>query len=92
MHCINCGAQYSKDAVACPACGQPNPNMAGKKNKAVFVVLAIFFGAIGVHRFYLGNIGLGVLYLLFFWTMIPAIVALLEALVIGLRKDDRFSS
>ncbi|EFL92339.1 TM2 domain-containing hypothetical protein [Candidatus Regiella insecticola LSR1] len=37
-----------------------------------------FFGGIGAHKFYLGKIGQGFLYLLFFWTLIPAIIAFIE--------------
>ncbi len=42
------------------------------------MLLALFLGGLGAHKFYMGHIGLGVLYLLFFWTFIPAIVALVE--------------
>lgn len=86
MYCNNCGKEVSDKARSCPACGQPFAT--GLKNKAVFVILALFLGGIGIHRFYLGNIGLGILYALFCWTFIPGIVALFEAIVIGLRKDD----
>lgn len=89
MHCANCGNTMSNEAVACPSCGHPNKLVNnGKKSKVVFVLLAIFFGGLGVHRFYLGNIGLGLLMLAFCWTGIPLFVALIEAIVIGLRNND----
>ena len=50
-----------------------------KKNPTVAVILALFLGGIGAHKFYLGQTGLGILYLLFFWTYIPAIIAFFEA-------------
>lgn len=34
-----------------------------KKNKMVALLLCIFLGALGVHRFYVGKIGTGILYL-----------------------------
>ena len=37
-------------------------------------MLAILVGAFGAHKFYLGKNGQGILYLLFFWTAIPAII------------------
>lgn len=94
MFCSNCGKEISDNAVSCPDCGEPTKKAnEGKKNKALFVVLALFLGGLGIHRFYLGNVGLGILYLVFFWTAIPAIAAFIEAIVIGLRKDDpRFES
>ena len=41
------------------------------KNKTVAILLAFFLGGIGVHKFYLGNAMLGVVYLLLCWTGIP---------------------
>ena len=34
-----------------------------KKNKIVALLLCIFFGGFGVHRFYVGKVGTGILYL-----------------------------
>jgi len=48
------------------------------KNRGIAIVLALFLGGIGVHRFYVGQIGLGFLFLLFSWTLIPALVALVD--------------
>ena len=39
---------------------------AGFKDLGTAYILLIFFGGIGVHRFYLGSVGMGVLYLLTF--------------------------
>ena len=46
------------------------------KSKTTAAILAFLLGGVGAHRFYLGQSGLGIIYLLFFWTFIPAIVAL----------------
>lgn len=35
-----------------------------KKNKTVALLLCIFLGVFGVHRFYVGKVGTGILYLL----------------------------
>lgn len=55
------------------------------ENKSVStgVLLALFLGGLGIHKFYLGQSGWGVLYLLFFWTFIPSIIALVEACLMG---------
>lgn len=58
------------------------------KSKTAFVLFAVLLGCIGVHRFYMGDVGLGFLYLLFSWTGIPLVIALIEAVVIGFRKND----
>jgi len=54
-----------------------------KKDTAIAVILAIFLGGLGAHCFYLGKVGLGIIYLLFCWTFIPAIIALIEALMMS---------
>ena len=38
----------------------------GEKSQSIAIALWFFLGAIGVHRFYLGHVGIGVLYLLTF--------------------------
>lgn len=54
------------------------------------MLFALFLGGFGIHKFYLGRIGAGVLYLLFFWTFIPSIIALIEGIVYLCMSDDRF--
>lgn len=50
-----------------------------RKNTTTAVLLALFLGGLGAHRFYLGYALSGLLYVLFVWTFIPSIVALFEA-------------
>ncbi len=50
-----------------------------RRDEIVGVLLAIFLGTFGIHHFYLRRNGLGFLYLLFSWTVIPAILGLIEA-------------
>jgi TM2 domain-containing membrane protein YozV len=54
-----------------------------KKNSTTAVLLAIFLGGLGAHKFYLNQVGLGVLYLLFCWTGIPAIIGVIEAFTLA---------
>ena len=56
-----------------------------KKSNTTAVLLALFLGGLGIHKFYLGETGLGILYLLFCWTYIPSIVAFFEAFVISAK-------
>jgi TM2 domain-containing membrane protein YozV len=50
-----------------------------RKSVGTAVVLALFLGGLGAHKFYLGKPGLGVVYILFCWTFIPSFVAVIEA-------------
>ena len=54
-------------------------------NKVVYCILTFFLGGIGVHKFYAGKIGTGILFFLFCWTFIPSIIAFIE-FIIGLCK------
>lgn len=62
----------------------------GKKavNKVAYCLLSFFLGGLGVHKFYSGKIGLGILYLVFCWTYIPAIVAIIEFIIALCKKAD----
>ncbi len=62
----------------------------GSKSKIVAAILALVLGGLGIHKFYLGQNGWGIIYLLFFWTFIPAIVAFVEFILLLLMNDDRF--
>jgi TM2 domain-containing membrane protein YozV len=63
----------------------PNPQAifyqqyeAVRRDEVVGILLALFLGTFGAHHFYLRRTGLGVLYLCFFWTGIPAIMGFIE--------------
>lgn len=75
MFCKNCGKEMSNNAVSCPQCGEPN---LGGKSKVVATLLAFFLGGICIHRFYMGYVGMGIAYIVFCWTFIPAILALID--------------
>ena len=56
-----------------------------RKDPTVGVLLTLFVGGVGAHRFYLGQTGLGVLYVCFCWTFIPMFVSLIELFLISNR-------
>ena len=61
------------------------------KNKTTAIILAFFLGGIGVHKFYLGSTGAGVLYLLFCWTGIPSLIAFVEMIMLAVMSDVEFN-
>jgi TM2 domain-containing membrane protein YozV/Tfp pilus assembly major pilin PilA len=60
-----------------------------RKSRTTAAILAILAGGFGTHRFYLGQ-WWGVFYLLFCWTLIPGIVALVEGIVMLFSSQERW--
>lgn len=62
-----------------------------KKNRIVAILLAWFLGCLGVHQFYLGNTGKGVLYLVLSFLCLPLpiviILCLVDIILIATSKD-----
>ena len=55
------------------------------------ILWCFFLGAFGAHKFYLGQSGWGIVYLLFFWTGIPSIAAFIEFIMLLLMADTEFN-
>ncbi|MHB1331454.1 MAG: TM2 domain-containing protein [Sulfuriferula sp.] len=62
------------------------------KQRGTAILLAIFGGSIGLHKFYLGQTWQGVLYLVFCWTFIPLIFGVIEGLNMAFMSEDDFQS
>jgi TM2 domain-containing membrane protein YozV len=90
QYCSGCGRPVHKTASACPNCGARQRGAGRGKSKIAAGLLALFVGGLGIHKFYLGQGGWGVLYLLFCWTFIPSIIAFFEAIILLTMNEDRF--
>lgn len=102
--CEYCGAAIANNATTTKqAAPQPqvvyvqqqqgaNPERANWpiKNKLVAGILAILLGGLGVHKFYLGQTGKGIVYLLLCWTYIPGILGFIEGIIILCSNDENF--
>ncbi len=63
------------------------------RNKNVAAILALFLGMFGIHRFYLGQIGRGILYLFFFW-MVPVmfIISIVDMVSLFAMDQEDFDA
>ncbi len=59
------------------------------KSRVVAGILGILLGCLGIQEFYCGNIGFGILSVVFCWTGIPAIVGLIRGILFLVCKDDK---
>lgn len=92
-YCSACAAVLHVTAETCPRCGarqQGAGSLIPEKNKTVAGLLALFLGGFGIHKFYLGRIGIGIVYLIFCWTFIPAFIAFFEAIWYFAMKESAF--
>jgi len=72
--CSNCGKEVGENAYVCVNCGakvqsatnpaNANPNA---KSKLVAGILQLVFGSLGIGRFYLGYIGIGIAQIAVTW-------------------------
>ena len=91
--CHECGAVIRARAEICPKCGvrQHGVSAPGSKSKIAAGLFGILLGGFGIHKFYLGMPGQGILYIIFCWTFIPAIVGLIEGIVYLTMSDEAFA-
>jgi TM2 domain-containing membrane protein YozV len=54
------------------------------------ILLALFLGSFGAHKFYLGRIKTGVVYLFFSATLIPLLLSLIDMAVLLFMKEEIF--
>jgi len=90
--CRSCGQVISSLAPACPHCGAltgARPANASPKSRLAALLLCFFLGVFGVHRFYVGKIGTGILELitlggLGIWSLVDFIL-----IAVGAFKDKQ---
>ena len=96
--CTSCGQQIPREATMCVHCGVPNKaggtvvaSSSEGKSRNVAALLALFVGGFGIHKFYTGHVLLGVLYIVFCITLIPAEIAFVEAILyLSCKSDEEF--
>lgn len=99
--CSGCGELLHQDAVVCPKCGVGQRSVRGTAyqvgkqtpNRVLAIVLCLILGTFGVHRFYVGQTGVGLVMLLctvlsgFLLWPLMLLVNLVEIVVWALTSD-----
>lgn len=103
VYCRGCAKELHETALICPHCGAPQgiqvnslygqmgdwmrPSASSRRILPAFL-LCFFFGVFGIHRFYAGKWGTGLVQLftlggLFIWSFVDLIL-----IICGLFRDD----
>lgn len=92
--CQECGVETKPNQEVCVNCGfkLAKLNTNSQKNKITAGLLAILLGGFGAHKFYLGKTVQGILYLIFIWTFVPEIIALVEGIIYLTSSDETFNA
>jgi hypothetical protein len=82
--CPNCGSEANDKAAVCVKCGVILKDETERKDWLTTLLLCFFLGFFGIHRFYTGSTGIGVVQLLTvggcgIWTLIDFIMILTDA-------------
>ena len=103
-HCYACGAEMEAAARGCPDCGARQPRVPRRRGRLVrrgdrranpskptATLLALVLGGVGAHRLYLGQWKSGLAMLLFWWTLLPALVGFVDFVRYVLLSDREFA-
>lgn len=88
--CLNCSHRFPNNTRFCPACGARNLLFVMHKDRVTAGLLAVMFGLLGFHKFYLRQYWQGIVYLVFFWTIVPGVLGLFEGIRFLTMSDERF--
>lgn len=87
--CHACGVEIDVQERSCPHCGAVQPSEVGYR-KIIATVLAITLGSFGIHKFYLGRPGWGVVYLLLSWSFLPGLLGVIEGILYIAMTPEEF--
>lgn len=59
-------------------------------SKGLYIMLCLFLGGVGIHKFYAGKWFQGLLYLAFCWTGVPVVLSVFDLLGAIFKRADRY--
>jgi TM2 domain-containing membrane protein YozV len=93
--CPRCGVRQPyvpgmHESTALVPAGMRTPAVT-TKNRTAAGIFALILGGIGIHKFYLGQTAAGIVYLLFCWTLVPALISFVEGVLFLTMSDEEFA-
>ena len=110
--CRHCGVAVNPEQVVCIKCGASltgntgisrffgsgqNAGTTWQKNKLVAGLLGILLGGLGIHKFYMGSWGWGIVFLafvvltVFIGSLVTSIIGLVEGIMFLVMTEDAFA-
>ena len=100
--CPTCGSSVFAEAEICVKCGvrlaQPKVSVTTDKSRVGFALLFLFLGPLGIHDFYIGRAGMGLVWLfstiltLGFGAFITVPLSFIMGIVWLLKSDEEFAN
>ena len=59
-------------------------------SKGIYIMLALFLGGAGIHKFYAGKWLQGIIYLVFVWTYVPVALSLIDVFIAMFTPADEY--
>ena len=97
MKCQKCGNEVANGFACCPMCGTPVAGVViqgapgveiSTKSRTTYALLGFFLGNLGVHDFYAGNIGRGIVNILGNVIISPFLVQISTGIELLTTKKD----
>jgi len=88
--CRQCNTVFQPGQSRTTYINIPPQPVYSSKDRVAAGLFAIFLGGLGVHKFYLGRVGTGLIYLLFCWTGIPSIIGFVEGILYLCKSEYEF--
>ena len=63
-----------------------------RNNRKEAGIIAIVFGGLGIHKFYIGKYGQGILYAVFCWSFIPLFLGIADGIHYLTETDEQFAA
>ena len=93
--CPNCGNATAANQAICMSCGVALAGAVGQKSKRNAILIGLFLGMLGGHKFYMGNWGWGIVHvvltLTMFFAVVPFIITLVDVIHMIMLSDDEFA-
>ena len=95
--CYNCGTQINAQQIMCVKCGvslskshSGSSSEGGGKNRIIIGIVAILVGFLGIHKFYHGSWGWGIVYLLISLIGCVLILPLIIIDIVGIVEGIKY--